>query len=140
MFNLADLSFKQFRNLIFVSAIIFIVAVSIILTVIFYGNLSLIKSIVKGYLIGGIASLINFRLMADKLEKFGAFVQSGAAESGQNAGVIIKNFFSRYFIIALILVIAALNRNTINIFAAIAGLFSVQVTIFLLFFLDKKKK
>ncbi len=136
MLNLTDLSYKQFRDVIFFSAIIFIIAVSVILIIIFYNNLQFLKQILKGFLIGAVASLLNFRILSNKIEKFGEITKDSNSTNAVSGGLLVKNFFVRYILILIILSIAAMNKKTINIFAAIAGLFAVQITIYILYFIE----
>ena len=78
-----------------------------------------LKSAAKGIALGSIFSVVEFKLMALRLER--RFVQRGG-----------RDFFGligRYFLLAIPLIVA-LKLPSINFFATVGGIFAVKAAIF----------
>ena len=87
------------------------------------------KTVTKGVILGGLFSVIDFKLMAASLPR--------ALKSASRAKLTL-NRLGRLLIMAIPLVLAFKFPNYINFIAAAIGLFFVKITIFLRYVVFKK--
>jgi hypothetical protein len=79
-----------------------------------------LKSAAKGIALGSIVSVVEFKLMARRLERHLVHLGRGRDYFG---------LFGRYFLLAIPLIIA-LKLPSINFFATVGGIFAVKAAIF----------
>jgi hypothetical protein len=96
------------------------------ITVAIFGGLIFIlagqKSIGKGLVLGSVFSIVNFILMGETLP-----LRIGKSK-GKNFALALGSIYFRYFILAIPLIMAV-KFDQLNLFAAIFGIFLVQIVI-----------
>lgn len=107
-FEIASIYDRSIKYLFVISAILFSLS---------FKNLSL----PLGFVLGGIASLINFRLMVKSLE--GMFSKT----------IYSKSSFNGYFLLRLILVttvlLSALKLESLNLLTTVVGILTIRIVI-----------
>ena len=134
--KILGLPYTQLKHVIFITCILFLIFLIILLLTFFYKSI-IFAQLLRGLLFGGIASLLNFRLLAQKTEA----LMMNTAENGivnKKAGIggMLKSYFIRYLIIAGVLAGAALRKTEFNLITTVIGLFSVQITLYILYVVD----
>ena len=94
----------------------------------------------KGLLFGSLASMLNFQLLSKRIEQL--TLAQNIADKKKSIGGMLKNYYLRLAVIIAVLVGAMVKKDEINIITTIIGLFSIQLSIFLINFFDtiKSKK
>jgi hypothetical protein len=133
--NLYELPYEKFKNHIIMSVVIFDIIIFVFFLTFFYDSNN-IKLLVKGYFLGAVVSLLNFRLLSKKVERTVASITEDDDSVGSKSNKFVLNFFIRYFIILVVLSLAAVRKTEFNLAATITGVFSVQIVIYIITFLD----
>ena len=91
------------------------------------------KPFALGFLVGGLVSVLNFRLMVMTLNK--AIRRS----AGNAVTVVSSNYYLRYLIYGLVLIIAV-KQGSMNYVAVAAGFLVVKAVVIVSVILDSFKK
>lgn len=129
------LPYNQLKYVIFITNIIFLLFLIILCLTFFYKS-SILTQLLRGLLFGGIASLLNFKLLAQKTEAMMYAAEKGNENKKSGIGGMIKGYFIRYMIMGGVLAGAALRKDEFNMITTIIGLFSAQLTIYILYAVD----
>jgi len=84
--------------------------------------------------------MLNFQLLSKRIEQL--TLAQNIADKKKSIGGMLKNYYLRLAVIIAVLVGAMVKKDEINIITTIIGLFSIQLSIFLINFFDtiKSKK
>jgi hypothetical protein len=119
-----DSEIVRFQKRVCRWAMFFSILVAVVL--LFLGQ----KAIAKGLVLGAVFSVINFVLLGRSLPKAIGRSQKGSAMVG------LVSILSRFVLLAVPLIIAAKSAS-FDFFATVAGIFSVQIAIFVDHFFKK---
>lgn len=102
---------------IYAKTVKYLLVVSIVLFSLFYSNVSY----ALGFVLGGVASLVNFSLMAKSLE--GMISKSTYSKVFFNGNILLRH------ILVLAVLLSALMLESVNLVTTVVGILSIKIVI-----------